>query len=102
MPCTSFSQARKNDGIGPGPLRSYDFIWGLPGLSVADQSRVRTGNMLLQFSIRILELCEHLGIPYALENPYSSYAWHTPTIVKFIRQYQPFVEHLDFCQFGEQ
>ena len=101
MPCTSFSQARKNDGIGPGPLRSYDSIWGLPGLSVADQSRVRTGNLLLRFSIRILELCEQLQIPYALENPYSSYAWHTPTIVNFIRQFQPFVEHLDFCQYGE-
>ena len=78
MPCTSFSQARKHDGVGPGPLRDYDHLWGLPGLSRNDRQKVFTGNQLLRFTIRLLTLCEQFGIPYALENPYSSYAWHMP------------------------
>ena len=101
MPCTSFSQARKNDGIGPGPLRDYDHLWGFPTLSRSDSQKVSTGNQLLRFTIRLLTLCEKFGIPYALENPYSSYAWHMPPLAHFIRKFQPFVEHLDFCQYGE-
>ena len=60
-----------------------------------------TGNQLLRFTIRLLTLCEQFGIPYALENPYSSYAWHMPPLARFIRKFQPYVVHLDFCQFGE-
>ena len=101
MPCTSFSQARKHDGVGPGPLRDYDHLWGLPGLSRNDRQKVFTGNQLLRFTIRLLTLCEQFGIPYALENPYSSYAWHLPPLARFIRKFQPYVVHLDFCQFGE-
>ena len=101
MPCTSFSQARKHDGVGPGPLRDYDHLWGLPGLSRNDRQKVFTGNQLLRFTIRLLTLCEQFGIPYALENPYSSYAWHMPPLARFIRKFQPYVVHLDFCQFGE-
>ena len=70
MPCTSFSQARKHDGVGPGPLRDYDHLWGLPGLSRNDRQKVFSGNQLLRFTIRLLTLCEQFGIPYALENPY--------------------------------
>ena len=101
MPCTSFSQARKHDGVGPGPLRDYDHLWGLPGLGRNDRQKVFTGNQLLRFTIRLLTLCEQFGIPYALENPYSSYAWHMPPLARFIRKFQPYVVHLDFCQFGE-
>ena len=101
MPCTSFSQARKHDGVGPGPLRDYDHLWGLPALSRNDRQKVFTGNQLLRFTIRLLTLCEQFGIPYALENPYSSYAWHMPPLARFIRKFQPYVVHLDFCQFGE-
>ena len=29
MPCTTFSKARKHDGLGPGPLRSSEYLWGV-------------------------------------------------------------------------
>ena len=32
MPCTSFSVARKNDGVGPGPLRDDDNLFGFKSL----------------------------------------------------------------------
>ncbi len=101
MPCTSFSRARKWDGLGPGPLRDYDNLWGFGWLSSRDKQKVFQGNELLRFSIRIMSLCERFHIPYAVENPFSSYAWSMPPMLKFIRRFRPFQIRLDFCQFGE-
>lgn len=101
MPCTSFSRARKWNDDGPDPLRDYDNIYGFPWLNYRDSIKVQQGNNLLRFSLRLLELCEQLRIPYALENPYSSYAWHMPPLKKFIRRHIPYVETLDYCQYGE-
>ena len=101
MPCTSFSRARKWDGRGPGPIRTDDYLWGLPDLSFADKNKVDTGNALLYFTIRLLRLCEKYRIPYVLENPLSSMAWLMPPIQRFLRTYSPHIIHLDYCQFGE-
>ena len=100
LPCTSFSKARKWDGLGPGPLRDHDNINGFPWLSLHDRHKVWHGNELLRFTIRIMTLCEQFRIPYALENPYSSYMWHMPGNKRFIAKYLPYVETLDFCQYG--
>ena len=47
MPCTTFSLARKDDGTGPGPLRSDEHPMGLEGLSRHDQRKLNEGNLLL-------------------------------------------------------
>lgn len=101
MPCTSFSQARKWDGVGPGPLRDYDNLFGFWWLSQRDKQKVVQGNQLLRFSIRILELCERYSIPYALENPATSYLWYMPPMIKFRNNFNPDLVILDFCQYGE-
>lgn len=101
MPCTSFSQARKWDDVGPGPLRDYDNLFGFPWLSAGDRFKVEQGNQLLRFSIRILELCQQYSIPYALENPATSYIWYMPPMLKFRRKYDPGLVIFDFCQYGE-
>lgn len=101
MPCTSFSQARKNDGLGPGPLRDPDNLHGLPNLSRRDQQKVNTGNALLVFTIYLMSVCESLHIPYALENPSSSFAWKMPELVKFSNRHSPTHILLHYCQFGE-
>lgn len=101
MPCTSFSRARKWDNLGPGPLRDIDNLWGFPWLSSLDRHKVVQGNNLLRFTLRIIACCEHLHIPYALENPLSSYAWSMPPMQKFVRKFSPLEAVLDFCQYGE-
>jgi len=73
IPCTSFTRARKYDGVGPGAIRSEHHVCGLPILNCADKKKVRGGNALLQVSLRLLSACEQLGVPYALENPASSF-----------------------------
>lgn len=101
MPCTSFSRARKWDGLGPGPLRDVDNLWGFSWLNNTDRRKVNQGNSLLRFTLRCMTVCEELGIPYAVENPLSSYAWMMPPMVKFCRRFQPAEAVLDFCQYGE-
>lgn len=101
MPYTSFSRARKWGGIGPGPLRAYDNVWGYSWLQGNDLSKVQQGNQLLRFSLRLLAICEAHHIPYGLENPYSSYAWHMPPMVQFIQRFSPTFVFLCYCHFGE-
>lgn len=101
MPCTSFSIARRNDGIGPGPLRSDSCPMGIPGLSKSDQRQVALGNAMLMFSIRLIVICLALKIPFVLENPFSSRCWITPIMQQLLRVSVCKLLHLDFCCFGE-
>ena len=101
MPCTSFSTARKWDDLGPGPLRDMDNLHGFQWLTGTDLAKVRMGNSLLRVSLRLLAKCEERGIPYALENPMSSYAWYMPEVQRFLHKYNPQLVHLDYCQYGE-
>lgn len=101
MPCTSFSIARRNDGIGPGPLRSDSCPMGIPGLSKSDQRQVTLGNTMLMFSIRLIVICLALKIPFVLENPFSSRCWITPIMQQLLRVSVCKLLHLDFCCFGE-
>lgn len=102
MPCTTFSRARKLDGLGPGPLRSDQFLWGLPHLSYRDQSKVSDGNSLLAFLLRILRRCQQYSIPYVVENPLTSMLWIMPTMLKFLEDFSPNLLQLDYCAFGER
>ena len=52
MPCTSFSVARKNDGVGPGPLRDDDNLFGFKSLTGKNLQKVQDGNNLLRLSLR--------------------------------------------------
>jgi hypothetical protein len=99
-PCQSFSRARKNDGLGPGPLRSDDLPEGLPGLSKADAAQVRLGNRLLEVSIQIMELAFDHNIPFVLENPLSSRMWLMPSLRRFISKTGARFNQVDYCQYG--
>ena len=94
--------SQKHDGLGPGPLRDSDHLWGLPNLNKSDRKKLALGNALFRFTIRILELCERWNIPYALENPATSMAWEMQHLQRFCKTYDPNFCHLDFCQFGER
>lgn len=99
MPCTSFSIARRNDGIGPGPLRSDNYPMGLPHLLPHDMKKVKEGNLLLEFSYNLIQECNRYNTPWALENPASSRCWLTPLLKKVSSSAHYCI--LDFCQFGE-
>ena len=99
MPCTTFSIARKLDGIGPGPLRSDEHPMGLPKLLPNDRKKVLEGNRLLAVSYRLILLCQQLKVPWCLENPATSRCWITPLLKRIIPHCSSVI--LDFCQYGE-
>lgn len=101
MPCTTFSRARRFDGLGPPPLRSSDHIGGLPALRRCDQFKLDEGNQLFRFTMKLLQLCEDFHVPYILENPLTSMAWEMPPLVEFCNLHSPGFCDLDFCCYGE-
>jgi hypothetical protein len=100
-PFTSWSQARRNDGSGPSPLRSDTLLRGLPGLSLKDQARVKTGNCLADFSAHVFEICEKMGIPVCLENPATSRLWLLPRLSKLKAKSSVQFLSTDYCQDGK-
>ena len=101
MPCTTFSRARKWDGLGPGPLRTSAEMWGRSGLSISEFRKVQLGNLLFRWSIRMMYLCISYYTPFVLENPLSSLAWDMAPMRKLISRFHLQCVHLDYCQFGE-
>ena len=101
MPCTTFSKARKHDGLGPGPLRSSEYLWGLPFLKRRDVAKVEEGNLLLAFLMRMLHLCILHSVPFVVENPLTSMLWDMPPIIQLRDEFHLQIIHLDYCAYGE-
>ena len=99
-PCTSWSRARRNDGKGPSPLRSDSQLWGLDNLSTSDQDRVRLGNNLAKFSLRVFKMCWQARIPAAIENPSSSRFWLIPKVAHLLIHDRTSMHVTDYCQDG--
>ena len=77
-PCGTCSKARgipmKDGSDGPPPLRSDEFLLGLPGLGWRDQVRVDSSNALYEQ----METLEDRNIPWCVENPTNSFLWDLP------------------------
>ena len=101
MPCTTFSRARRYDGVGPTPLRDSQHLWGLPHLKRHDRSKLSDGNRIFNFTMKVLHLCQQHDIPYILENPLTSMAWEMPPLQKFVSLHSPLFCDIDFCCYGE-
>lgn len=79
MPCTTFSQARRNDGVGPLPLRDELHLWGLPNLKRHDARKLAEGNQLFNFTMKVLHLCQHHHVPTSWKTP--SHRLHGPCLL---------------------
>ena len=106
-PCETWSQARfvelgEADERQPRPLRSLEWLWGLPSLSLREMGQVEVGNELLLFAIDLL-IClarsegvgvlEHPGEPTDETKPS---IWRLP-IIQLLRQLPGF-DFVDFAQ----
>ena len=106
-PCETWSQARfvdlgEADERRPRPLRSLEWLWGLPSLSLREMGQVEVGNELLLFAIDLL-IClarsegigvlEHPGEPADETKPS---IWRLP-IIQLLRQLPGF-DFVDFAQ----
>ena len=84
----------------PKPLRSLDFLHGLPHLDGIELQRVLTANSLYQTSCEIFEFCCSNGIAVTLKNPSSSYLWNTDWILRLMRRFALSVSDSQMCMLG--
>ena len=63
---------------GPPPLRSQEFLLGLPDLSYTNLAKVTSANSLYQRAELLIEHLEKLGITWTVENPTNSVLWGLP------------------------
>ena len=100
-PCSSWSLARRGPATSSwGPLRSQDYIYGLPGLSAKDQAKVQIGNETMRTTVKIISQCLKFGLPCILENPINSRLFHAPEILS-LQQHPSYLRHCcDQCRFS--
>jgi hypothetical protein len=98
LPCSSFSVARDCTC----PIRSREYPWGLPKLSLTDRDKVKLGNLCLMAVLDTLRVFQKCKITWVLEQPATSKMWYIPELQHIIQSNQCLVKVVDFCQYGEQ
>lgn len=99
FPCSSFSRARNQPG-GPPALRDDAHVQGFDGLRAHDERKVRLGNNLLRFVVRVITVCIVMKVPAIAENPFASWAWKMPGALHLLSRPIVRFTRSDFCQWG--
>ena len=90
VPCGTCSRAReiplKSGRPGPPPLRSQEFLFGLPGLSDVDQLKVTKANSIYSNVADIIDEAISLGVLVQIENPKNSWLWQMPRYASLLER----------------
>ena len=98
-PCTTFSRARRDDG-GPPPIRSPEYLNGIPGIPVDDQSRVDMGTEFLDITISLAALATEFDAAWTIENPLSSMMWLMPQMIELQANLAAAKVEMHMCAYG--
>ena len=99
--CSTWSFARRGSPGSPGgPLRTAEHIYGFPGLSPIDASKVSAANATARATAKIIKLGTALSIPTLLENPCPSRLFDFPPIKKLVSLPSCSDNVLDMCGYG--
>ena len=100
LDCKTWSRARKNDGLGPPPLRSDQFLFGLPDLGRSDQNKVDTASSILENILSLTEEAVSAGLFVTIENPATSRLWMTPQLLELANVCNAKFHRVDYCQYN--
>ena len=95
-PCSSFSVARDRTLV----IRDRAYPWGRPNLPEHEQAKIEVGNKCFRATLKIIRALDFFGIPWILENPWSSKCWRLPPIVKLMSMSHVHLRVGDFCSWG--
>ena len=95
-PCSSFSVARDRTLV----IRDRAYPWGRPNLPEHEQAKIEVGNKCFRATLKIIRAPDFFGIPWILENPWSSKCWRLPPIVKLMSMSHVHLRVGDFCSWG--
>ena len=93
LPCGTCSRARdkqlprkfRGSFTDPPPLRSAEYLMGLPGLSGINLTKVRQANQLYKNAVAFLYICYTLDVLVSVENPQRSWLWGV--LMQLVLQY---------------
>ena len=101
-PCGTCSKARgipMPDGSpGPQPVRSNEFLMGIPGIPEMDQIKVDAANRLYLRMGLFIQWLHERGVAWVVENPTNSFLWELPYF-SFAVEHGVFA-HCHACAFG--
>jgi len=83
---------------GPQPVRSQEFLLGLPNLSEIDQIKVDAANRLYERMGKFLQFLDEKGVAWVLENPTNSFLWELEYF-RYAIEHGTFA-HCHACAFG--
>ena len=113
FPCSSFSRARLREGTGPAPVRSKNWIYGLPGNSYRQQLEADNGTLLATRSVTIVgevlqsQRRRQVSLAGTLENPPGSDdqaegpAWILPEVESFLNYFGTTTALFNTCAYQQ-
>ena len=93
-PCTSLSFARSP------ALRDWMYPEGRPGLTASQMEKVRTGNALVAWTAKAINILIGVQCYFVLENPSPGWMWVQPVIKKIWSSPTVILTEIMFQQFG--
>ena len=101
-PCASWSSSRRHDEHKHAPpLRSAEYVMGLPDLKPKDQAKVMKANAIVRRTYALALSCIINKVPFAIENPYHSLMWSVDSFRHLQSLPSVTTTHVDFCMYGE-
>jgi hypothetical protein len=58
---------------------------GRPGLTPKELAKVKVGNDLAAWAVKVIRACLENRVPILLENPQSSFLWRLPDMVDLLQ-----------------
>ena len=113
-PCNSFSRARCNSVLAPGPVpvRNFNHPWGFPWLSGNNRQLILDHNFLLSQSFATMDICLEVGCDFLFEHPEDlgkttggdkpASVWQLEEMRKFVDSGNAFTFAVFQCHFGAQ
>ena len=99
-PCKEYSRLKMQPG-GPPPLRTPEYMDGLPHLNKAQLEKVRQSKEIHRRGRQLLYAVMSKGGIGILEQPPSSLAWLEPENHNLFREFQGRIAWTDACRYGK-
>lgn len=99
--CSQYSRLKLRMDSGPPPLRTPEFLQGVPGLGAADLAKVQTSYTVLSRCLTCLSVVHSSGGHVHLEQPSSAMSWLEPETQSFIRSIGHHCINVAACHFGK-
>lgn len=98
--CGEYSRLKLNPGPGPKPLRTPEYLGGVPGLNSEETNRLQNSFLQLSRGVQCLQVGYTSGSHGHLEQPPNAMSWEEEIVQTWLREARCSCVHLPACKFG--